>query len=99
MIILANITVLLPSTLEPSTVAALQAAEHEQAIAYQRAGKLRAIWRVVGRYANVSLWEVESAEELHDLLQRLPLFPYMSVDLTLLASHPSAVTNLGASVD
>lgn len=99
MIILANITIHLPSTLEPTTVAALQAAEHAQAIAYQQEGKLRALWRVVGRYANVSLWDVASPEELHDLLQQLPLFPYMTVDLTLLARHPSAVGSLVPSLE
>jgi muconolactone D-isomerase len=99
MTVLANITIHLPATLDATTVAALQAAEHAQAIAYQKQGKLRAIWRVVGRYANVSLWEVESAEELHDLLQQLPLFPYMTVDVTLLARHPSALDSGGPTAD
>jgi muconolactone D-isomerase len=28
---------------------------------------------------------------LHDLLSRLPLFPYMKIHVTPLAAHPSAI--------
>ncbi|WP_084402471.1 muconolactone Delta-isomerase family protein [Cupriavidus sp. amp6] len=33
------------------------------------------LWRVVGRYSNVSVFDVESNDELHELLSSLPLFP------------------------
>ena len=46
---------------------------------------------VAGRYANVSVFDVESADELHELLSGLPLFPYMDIRVTPLARHPSAI--------
>ena len=57
----------------------------------QRDGKWKSLWRVVGRYANVSIFDVESNDELHTLLASLPLFPYMDIQVTALARHPSAI--------
>ena len=49
------------------------------------------IWRVVGEYANYSIFDVASNDELHQLLQGLPLFPFMKISVTPLAQHPSAI--------
>lgn len=57
----------------------------------QRSGRWPHIWRVVGAYSNISVFDVDSTEELHDLLWNLPLFPYMTIDVTPLAPHPSAI--------
>jgi muconolactone D-isomerase len=57
----------------------------------QRDGKWLHIWRVAGRYANVSIFDVDSHDELHTLLSALPLFPYMDIHVTALARHPSAI--------
>jgi muconolactone D-isomerase len=57
----------------------------------QRAGKWVHIWRVVGKYSNLSVFDVADNEELHALLWGLPLFPYMTVEVTPLAAHPSAI--------
>jgi muconolactone D-isomerase len=57
----------------------------------QYSGKWAHLWRVVGEYANYSVFDVASNEELHDLLSRLPLFPYMKIHVTPLAAHPSAI--------
>jgi muconolactone D-isomerase len=57
----------------------------------QRSGKWRHIWRIAGHYANVSVFDVDSPAELHDLLLSLPLFPYMSIDVTPLCRHPSSL--------
>ena len=46
----------------------------------QRAGKWPHIWRVVGAYSNLSIFDVADNEELHQLLWNLPLFPYMDHD-------------------
>jgi muconolactone delta-isomerase len=35
--------------------------------------------------------DVESHDELHQILSGLPLFPYMDVQVTPLAKHPSKV--------
>jgi muconolactone D-isomerase len=47
------------------------------------------LWRVAGRYANVSVFDVGSPDELHELLSSLPLFPYIDAHVTALARHPS----------
>lgn len=57
----------------------------------QRAGKWPHIWRVVGEYANYSVFDVESNGELHDILSALPLFPYMDIHVPPLATHPSDI--------
>jgi muconolactone D-isomerase len=56
-----------------------------------RKGKWPHIWRVAGRYANVSIFDVADNDELHALLSGLPLFPYMDIQVTALARHPSAI--------
>ena len=57
----------------------------------QRQGKWRHLWRVVGKYSNISIFDVDSADELHNLLWELPLFSYMTVEVTPLTAHPSAI--------
>ena len=59
----------------------------------QRAGKWVHIWRVVGAYSNLSVFDVADNEELHQLLWSLPLFPHMDMTITPLTEHPSAITN------
>lgn len=70
----------------------LKAAEKVRAQELQRAGKWPHLWRVAGRYANVSVFDVADHDELHDILSSLPLFPFMDVTVTPLARHPSAIT-------
>ncbi|STV29323.1 L-Ala-D/L-Glu epimerase [Klebsiella pneumoniae] len=38
--------------------------------------QMRHIWRVAGLYANVSIFDVQDAEELHQILMGLPLYPF-----------------------
>lgn len=35
----------------------------------QKEGKWRHLWRIVGQYSNISIFDVDSSEELHNLLQ------------------------------
>lgn len=60
----------------------------------QRAGHWPHIWRVVGAYANFSIFDVESNDALHHIISGLPLFPYMDVHVTPLATHPRTSTRL-----
>ncbi len=57
----------------------------------QRDGRWPHLWRVAGRYANVSVLDVSSVDELHELLSGLPLFPYLDIRVTPLARHPNAI--------
>ena len=79
----------LPATLDAGTRADLVAREKAYAQRLQREGKWPHLWRIAGEYANFSVFDVESNDELHDLLSALPLFPYLDIDVTALARHPS----------
>ena len=57
----------------------------------QRQGKWRHIWRITGQYSNISIFDVENNEELHNILQGLPLYPYMNIEVMALNRHPSSV--------
>lgn len=79
-----------PLDYDPAKFEALKAAEKARFQALQTAGTWRHIWRVVGQYANVSIFDVQSNAELHDILMSLPLYPFMDVRITALCRHPSS---------
>lgn len=64
-----------------------------------RAGKLRRLWRVPGRWANWSLYDVRDATELHEALTSLPLYPWMDIQVHPLAEHPNDPRALGIMPD
>jgi muconolactone D-isomerase len=84
--------VAIPRDLDPTERAERMATEKARALELQRSGKWVHIWRVVGAYSNVSIFDVESADELHEILWNLPLFPFMTVAVTALTEHPSALS-------
>lgn len=57
----------------------------------QRSGKWRHIWRIAGRYANYSVFDVRDNAELHEILSGLPLFKFMDIEVAPLLRHPSAI--------
>ncbi|MBB3050053.1 muconolactone D-isomerase [Prauserella isguenensis] len=81
----------LPPDMDPEKAAKLKADEKAMAQELQRAGTWRHLWRVVGQYSNVSIFDVPSGDELHDILSNLPLFPYMDIEVKALTRHPSAI--------
>ena len=83
--------VAIPHDLDPAHRAEIVAREKAYSQAMQQAGKWLHIWRIVGEYANVSIFNVDSNDELHELLSGLPLFPYMTITVTPLATHPSVI--------
>ena len=81
----------LPRDLDPLVRQETVAREKAYSQELQRSGEWRHIWRIVGQYSNVSIFDVASNERLHEILWGLPLFPYMTIEVTPLASHPSAI--------
>lgn len=79
----------IPHDLDPAVRADLVARERERALEIQRSGAWPQLWRIVGEYANISVFDVGSNDELHELLSSLPLFPFMTIAVTPLAAHPS----------
>jgi muconolactone D-isomerase len=81
----------LPPAMPAQQAADLKLREKEMAQELQRSGKWRHLWRIAGQYANYSVFDVESVEELHALLMSLPLFPYMAIEVAPLCRHPSSI--------
>ncbi|EZP37479.1 muconolactone D-isomerase [Janthinobacterium sp. OK676] len=81
----------LPLSMPAEQAAQLKQTEKELAQRLQHEGKWRHLWRIAGQYANVSVFDVDSVDELHHLLTSLPLFPYMQIDVMPLCRHPSSV--------
>jgi muconolactone D-isomerase len=81
----------LPHDMPPSIAEDVKTREKAYAQQLQRSGKWQHLYRVVGEYANYSIFDVESNDELHELLSALPLFPYMQIKVTPLAKHPSSI--------
>jgi muconolactone D-isomerase len=74
-----DMEVKIPHGLDPVYVEGLKATEKARAQDLQRSGKWRHLWRVAGQYRNISIFDVDSNAELHDILMSLPLFPFMVV--------------------
>ena len=90
--------VALPPGMDPAARDDLLAREKAYSQERQRSGQWPHIWRCVGAYSNLSIFEVESNEQLHEILWGLPLFPYMTISVTPLAGHPSDIALAGPDV-
>ena len=91
MLYLVQMEVRVPHDVDSERFEALKAEEKARAQALQRSGEWRHLWRVAGRYANVSVFDVADHDALHAILSSLPLFPFMEIAVTPLARHPSAI--------
>jgi muconolactone D-isomerase len=80
-----------PHDVDPVRFETLKAEEKARAQALQRDGTWRHLWRVTGRYANISIFDVPDHDALHAILSSLPLYPFMDIVVTPLARHPSAI--------
>ncbi|ATQ29722.1 muconolactone delta-isomerase [Rhodococcus ruber Chol-4] len=81
----------IPRDLDPEVRAETVAREKAYSQELQREGKWREIWRIVGKYSNISIFDVDSADELHEILWNLPLFPYMNIEIMPLTKHGSDI--------
>ncbi|MEX3959260.1 muconolactone Delta-isomerase [Trinickia sp. EG282A] len=91
MLYLVRMDVHLPSDMPADQAEEIKAREKAYSQRLQREGKWPQLYRIVGEYANYSIFDVESNDELHTLLSNLPLFPYLEIAVTPLARHPSSV--------
>ena len=86
-----GITVRIPHDADADEIKKLSAREHERAKELQLQHKWLHLWRVAGKYANISVFDVDSQAELHEILNSLPLYPFMEVEVTALCRHPGAL--------
>ena len=85
---LVRAQVTIPADMTPEERARLTALETVRGRELIAIGKLRRIWRVPGRWANIALYEAIDATEVHALVTSLPLWPWMDVSVEALAIHP-----------
>ena len=52
-------------------------------------GIMLRLWRVPGRRENWGIWRANDADQLHNALASLPLFPYLRITVHPLATHPN----------
>jgi muconolactone D-isomerase len=79
----------LPHDLDSNRRAELVQAERDRTLELQKMGVWQHLWRVVGLQSNISIFDVPSNDELHAFLSSLPLWEFMRVQVTPLATHPS----------
>lgn len=91
MLYLVRMDVHLPHDMPQAQAEEIKAREKAYSQQLQRDGKWPQLHRIVGEYANYSVFDVESHDELHAILSALPLFPYMTMQVTALARHPSSI--------
>ncbi|MCP1437069.1 muconolactone D-isomerase [Erwinia persicina] len=91
MLFKVEMTIAIPDSLPAERVTEIKAQEKAYAQQLQRSGKWRHVWRVAGQFKNVSIFDVESHDELHELLTGLPLYPYMTMAIEPLCRHPSSI--------
>ena len=91
MLFMVQMQVNMPADMDQKKAEQIKLEEKNYAQALQRAGHWLHLWRVVGRYANVSIFEAADNDALHTMLSGLPMYPYMDIVVTPLAKHPSAI--------
>jgi muconolactone D-isomerase len=79
-----QMTVRVPEDIDPEKLKRLTSQEHERAGELVRQRKWIHAWRMVGKWANFSIFSVENPAELHEILNSLPLFPFMEIEVTAL---------------
>lgn len=83
--------VAIPFDIQPDRADELKRVERERAQELQKQGKWRHLWRIAGQYSNFSVFDVADVQELHDILSTLPLFPFMTIEVSALCRHPSSI--------
>jgi muconolactone D-isomerase len=86
-----SMDVRIPHDADPQKMKQLGELEHERAEQLQQQGKWLHLWRVAGKYANISVFDVESPADLHEIVSTLPLYPFMEIDVIALCHHPGSL--------
>lgn len=82
------------TTVPPGTpcdeVTARRLAEARQVAELVRGGRILRLWRAENEPKTVGLWRARSIADLHaEVLDTLPLRPWMTISVTPLTSHPN----------
>ncbi len=91
MLFQVDMTVRIPRDVGDEELKKLSEQEHQRAKELQLQRKWLHLWRVAGKYVNLSIFDVESPTELHEILNSLPLYGFMEVEVTALCHHPGSI--------
>jgi len=86
-----HMKVKIPPSADPKAMDELKRREKEYSQKLQGEGKWKHLWRLTGLYENISIFEVQSPDELHAILMNLPLLPYLEFEVASLCHHSSAI--------
>ena len=78
----------LPPDMPSASREALVDLEFARGLELRRAGVIKEIWRIPGKLSNVGIWACDDPDSLHVALCSLPAWPWMTVTVTPLATHP-----------
>lgn len=94
---LVEITTTVPEGTDPAEVDRRRAAEAVRARELAATGHLIRLWRPVGELRSIGVWAAADEKRLHtDVLDTLPLHPWMSLVITALEPHPNDPGPAGA---
>lgn len=91
MIYVVEMDVSIPESWSEEKIADYLAREKACSQKHQKSGKWVYLWRVAGKYSNISVLDVSGPDELHSIVSSLPLFPYMNIKVTSICKHPNAL--------
>lgn len=78
----------MPPDTPPERRAELRTTERARAMALRDAAILVKLWRVPGSQDAIGLFAAADATELHEALASLPMFPWQTITVEALATHP-----------
>lgn len=79
-----------PEDMAATSIERLRAAEAVRAGELAAQGHLVRLWRPVGEMRGIGVWRAADEDRLwSEVLGTLPLFPWMTVSVTPVASHPN----------
>ncbi|MGW3354420.1 muconolactone Delta-isomerase family protein [Streptomyces bungoensis] len=87
---LVVLTTTVPEGTDPEEVTRRRAAEAVRAKELAATGHLGRLWRPVGELRSIGLWRADDEADLREsVLGTLPLWPWMTAEITALQSHPN----------
>jgi muconolactone D-isomerase len=87
---LVVLTTTVPEGTDPEEVTRRRAAEAVRARELAATGHLGRLWRPVGELRSIGLWRADDEADLREnVLGTLPLWPWMTAEVTALQPHPN----------
>ena len=89
---LTNMITHVPEGVDEGTVEETKSREAARSAELARQGHLLRLWKppvVPGEWRTLGLWQAADEQQLTEIMSTMPLHPWMTVEVTPLALHPS----------